>query len=118
MEDDKNTKLDQQLDRNITLESLLDAPPSKNACKRKISDSNNYVIHPVPPNKRPRGQMTQAKEASLELIAILLQQDVNGFFHFTPKKVCFCYVLVEQTIILVALFTLASLTFIRSMMVS
>ncbi|KAM7536154.1 hypothetical protein Aperf_G00000100269 [Anoplocephala perfoliata] len=86
MEDDKDTKLDQPLDKNITLESLLDAPPSKNVCKRKISDSNNYVIHPIPPNKRPRGQMSQAKEASLELIAILLQQDVNGFFHFAPKK--------------------------------
>ncbi|KAL5109357.1 Bromodomain-containing protein 7 [Taenia crassiceps] len=77
--------------RNITLESLLDAQGPKegsqgDGSKRKTSDSGDYVIHPVPPTKRSRGQTSRAKEACLELIAILLQQDVNGFFHFSPKK--------------------------------
>ena len=94
---DSDSKLESDPARNITLESLLDAQGPKdvsphNDGKRKISDAENYVLHPVPPNKRPRGQSSRAREASLELIAILLQQDINGFFHFAPKKVLFCYI--------------------------
>lgn len=78
--------------RNLTLESLLDAQGPKegspgDGSKRKTSEFEDYVVHPIPPTKRPRGQIFRAKEACLELIAILLQQDVNGFFHFSPKKV-------------------------------
>ncbi|KAH9284748.1 Bromodomain-containing protein 7 [Echinococcus granulosus] len=77
---------------NITLESLLDAQVPKetsqgDGSKRKPSDSECYVLHPIPPTKRSRGQISRPKEACLELIAILLQQDVNGFFHFASKEV-------------------------------
>ncbi|VUZ39119.1 unnamed protein product [Hymenolepis diminuta] len=91
MGDDKDTRLGEPIDKNITLESLLDAPPSKsttseNALKRKIPDESSYVIHPIPLHKRSRGQLSRAKDACLELIAVLLQQDVNGFFHFVLKS--------------------------------
>nr|CDS30706.2 hypothetical transcript [Hymenolepis microstoma] len=91
MEGNKDSKLEEPIDKNITLESLLDAPPSKctstgNVLKRKIVDENSYVIHPVPLHKRSRGQLSRAKDACLELIAILLQQDSNGFFHFVLKR--------------------------------
>ncbi|VDN99659.1 unnamed protein product [Rodentolepis nana] len=91
MEKSKDSKLEEPIDKNITLESLLDAPPSncasmENVLKRKILDEGSYVIHPVPLHKRSRGQLSRAKEACLELIAILLQQDVNGFFHFVLKR--------------------------------
>ncbi|VDK32087.1 unnamed protein product [Taenia asiatica] len=91
MESDFLSNSKSNITRNITLESLLDAQGPKegsqgDGSKRKILESGDYVIHPIPPAKRPRGQTFRAKEACLELIAVLLQQDVNGFFHFSPKK--------------------------------
>ncbi|CDI97530.2 bromodomain containing protein 7 [Echinococcus multilocularis] len=92
MDSDLSSNSKSNSTRNITLESLLDAQVPKetsqgDGSKRKPSDSECYVLHPIPPNKRSRGQISRPKEACLELIAILLQQDVNGFFHFAPKEV-------------------------------
>lgn len=89
---DSDSKSETNPTRNITLESLLDSQGAKdisgvNDGKRKISDSDKYVLHSTLPNKVQRGTVSRAREAALELIAILLQQDINGFFHFTPKTV-------------------------------
>ncbi|VDD84124.1 unnamed protein product [Mesocestoides corti] len=85
-------KVETSSQRTITLESLLDAQAPKGSfqehgCNRKASETDVFVLHPVPVSKQPRGQMSRVKEACLELVAILLQQDVNGFFHFVPKRV-------------------------------
>uniref|UniRef100_A0A5K3FU63 V-type proton ATPase subunit E n=1 Tax=Mesocestoides corti TaxID=53468 RepID=A0A5K3FU63_MESCO len=84
-------KVETSSQRTITLESLLDAQAPKGSfqehgCNRKASETDVFVLHPVPVSKQPRGQMSRVKEACLELVAILLQQDVNGFFHFVPKR--------------------------------
>lgn len=72
----------------ITLESLLDAPAATHANDSKTVKRPSYVLHTQPLAKQARGQpFSRAKEAALELVAILLQQDVNGFFHFVPKHV-------------------------------